>query len=69
MDIRISTAISSHLSDAQHEISFAPKKANNRINFVKWILNRYPETEVHVKEEKLNEEYRAFLKHWGLEEL
>jgi len=65
--------IQSHLSDAQFEMSFAPTRANNRINFVKWLINRryfinrYKNLDQYIEEDILNEEHRAYLAHYGIE--
>ncbi|HRW20973.1 MAG TPA: hypothetical protein P5509_03290 [Bacteroidales bacterium] len=67
MDVKLSIAIQSYLSDAQIEMSFVPVRANNRINFVKWLLNRYKNLNQYIEEDILNEEYRAYLAHYGIE--
>ena len=56
--IKLSIAIQSHLSDAAFEMSFNPEMAENRIQFVKTLINLYPNTNVEVEEAELNKIYR-----------
>jgi len=56
--LRLSIAIQSHLSDALFEMSFNPDLAENRIRFVKTLINLYPNTDVEVSEDELNKIYR-----------
>ena len=56
--LRVSIAIQSHLSDAMMEISFNPEQAERRIQFVKWLVNIYPDTNAYVDEDALNAIYR-----------
>ena len=58
MEIKISMVIQSHLSDAMIEISFNPEQAERRIQFVKWLVNIYPDTNSYVDEDALNAIYR-----------
>lgn len=55
MDTRISMAIASHLSDAQHEMSFNPDQANHRLNFVKLLIFKHEDISERVSNEYLNE--------------
>lgn len=56
--LRLSIAIQSHLSDAAFEMSFNPEMAENRIQFVKCLINLYPDTSIEVEESELNRIYR-----------
>jgi hypothetical protein len=56
--LRLSIAIQSHLSDAAFEMNFNPEMAENRIHFVKTLINLYPNTDVEVEETELNAIYR-----------
>jgi len=56
--LRLSIAIQSHLSDALMEMDFNPEMAENRIRFVKTLINLYPNTDVEVEEAELNKIYR-----------
>jgi accessory colonization factor AcfC len=56
--LRVSIAIQSHLSDAMMEMSFNPEQAERRIQFVKWLVNIYPDTNSYVDEDALNAIYR-----------
>jgi|LauGreDrversion4_2_1035121.scaffolds.fasta_scaffold420734_4 hypothetical protein len=58
MEIKISMAIQSHLSDAMYEVGFNPEQAEKRMLFVKHLVNMYPDTNVSVDEETLNTIYR-----------
>lgn len=54
-------AIACQLSDAQHEIYCGGtylKKAENRMNFVKWLLGTWPDSLVNVD---INTVYQLFL--------
>lgn len=60
MKIKVSIAIMSHLSDAQEliDLSLSINKGieiDNRINFAKALVLKYPNTEVEVEEKELNE--------------
>ncbi len=56
--LRLSIAIQSHLSDAAFEMSFNPEMAENRIHFVKTLINLYPNTDVEVEEAELTRIYK-----------
>ena len=58
MKIKVSMAIASHLSDAQELINMGLINGGGvhaHINFAKALVLKYPNTEVFVKEEELNE--------------
>lgn len=55
MEIKIRIAILSHLSDAQELIRMGFKdKAYDRITFAKKLVIEYPNTNMSVSEEELN---------------
>ena len=56
--LRLSIAIQSHLSDAAFEMSFNTELEENRIHFVKTLINLYPNTDVEVEEAELTRIYR-----------
>ena len=53
MDIKVSMVIKSHLSDAMLEIGSDPEQAGNRIKFVNWLVQMFPDTQEQVTEEQL----------------
>ena len=58
MEINVKTAVMSHLSDAQELINMGLINGGGvhaYINFAKALVLKYPNTEVFVKEEELNE--------------
>ena len=58
MEINVKTAVMSHLSDAQELINMGLINGGGvhaHINFAKALVLKYPNTEVFVKEEELNE--------------
>ena len=69
MEIKLGTAIASHLSDAQHEMGFNQVRASNRINFVKWLLSRYTDVTAYIDEDILNAEYGTFCRYFDLTDL
>ncbi len=66
-DVKVSTAILSHLSDVQTHLELAlnsqnlitqhvaSEEARQRINFVKMLILKYPDTSVSVSNDKLDE--------------
>jgi hypothetical protein len=58
--IKLSIVIKSHLTDADYEIETFPLLAAKRINFVKMLINKYPDTNVRVSEDELNELWKNF---------
>lgn len=48
MESKVSMIIQSHLSDAALELSFNPDQAELRINFVKFLVHTYPDTNVYI---------------------
>ena len=62
MEIKIRTAILSHLSDAQELMDMGFKdKAYDRITFAKKLVIEYPNTDKYVSEEELNNLWCSFL--------
>lgn len=63
MNLKVSMIIMSHLSDVQDTNMFANFKAEkirtNKINFVKHLIMKYPDTSVEIN---ADEEYEAFIK-------
>ena len=58
--VKLSIVIKSHLSDAEYEAGVFPVLAAKRINFVKMLLHKYPDTNVKVEEEWLNDLWKNF---------
>ena len=51
--VKLSMVIKSHLTDADYEIEIFPLLAAKRINFVKMLLHKYPDTNVKISEDEL----------------
>ena len=58
--VKLLMVIKSHLSDAEYEVEIFPVLAAKRINFVKMLLHKYPDTNVRVSEDELNELWKTF---------
>jgi hypothetical protein len=58
--VKLSMVIKSHLSDAEYETEVFPVLAAKRINFVKMLLHKYPDTNVRIDEDELNELWKTF---------
>lgn len=63
MQSRVDIVMASHLSDVEMEMDFNQEQAKIRLNFVKWLINHYPDTSVYFDP---NEEYSKFRKHYGI---
>ena len=52
----------SHLSDAQELIGICGKESelNQRINFAKWLVSRYKDTNVEIDNETADKEWAEF---------
>lgn len=62
LPIRVSMIITSHLSDAQHEVNIPTthdliQRANNRMNFVKWLVHKYPDMNTEISPKKAYGEF------------
>lgn len=59
---RVSMIIMSHLSDAQELIGICGKESelNQRINFAKWLVSRYKDTNVEIDNETADKEWAEF---------
>lgn len=63
MNVQINTAALSHLSDAQELIQLGfGENARREINFVKELLLKYPDTEVEIPQEEVDEIYLTHMK-------
>jgi hypothetical protein len=58
--VKLSMVIKSHLSDAEYETEVFPVLAAKRINFVKMLLHKYPDTNVRIGEDELNKLWETF---------
>jgi hypothetical protein len=58
--VKLSMVIKSHLSDVDYEMEVFPVLAAKRINFVKMLLHKWPDTNVRVSEDELNELWKTF---------
>lgn len=63
MTSKVSIIMASHLSDVQIEMDFNAENAKLRLNFVKWLINRYPNTSEEIDPE---DEFDEFQEHFGL---
>ena len=61
MKLKVSTVILSHLSDVQETIQGMgnPDYSNVRINFVKYLVLTYEDTNVDIEPNKVFEEFKA----------
>ena len=60
MLIKASIVIMSHLSDSQHLIvSSAIDKIHNHINFAKFVVSKFPDTQVDIDADALWTEFVA----------
>lgn len=63
MNLQIGMVAMSHLSDAQELIQMGyVEKARREINFVKHLLFKYPNTEIEVPQEEIDEIYLKNMK-------
>ena len=58
--VKLLMVIKSHLSDAEYEVEIFPVLAAKRINFVKMLLHKYPDTDVRIDEDELNKLWETF---------
>lgn len=58
--VKLSMVIKSHLTDADYEMEVFPLLAAKRINFVKMLIHNYPDTNIRVNEDVLNEMWKMF---------
>jgi hypothetical protein len=58
--VKLSMVIKSHLSDAEYEVEIFPLLSAKRINFVKMLLHKYPDTDVRIDENELNKLWETF---------
>ena len=56
----LSTVILSHLSNAEEIMGYHPSGARENIEFVKYLILQYPNTEVEVTTDELNEQLTKF---------
>jgi hypothetical protein len=62
MKVKVSTVILSNLSDAQLSVEFGNKSAaNDMINFAKWLVLEFPDTNVELQNEELNKLWIDFI--------
>jgi hypothetical protein len=57
MKTKVKIIMMSHLSDLQEGASLPPVIYNDKINFVKWLLIKFPNTDEEIDVEK---EYELF---------
>lgn len=53
MTTYLDTVIQSHLSDASIEISFNPELAKKRMQFIKFLISKYPNTDTIISKDEL----------------
>ena len=58
MELRVSLVIQSHLSDAMIEMGFAPEIAQQRLRFVKYLINIYPDTSKEIDVDAVYEQFK-----------
>lgn len=59
MSITVGMAVASHLSDVQHMIN--DEQANDRLNFVKMLIRKYPDTNQKITTNDLDQIYDEML--------
>jgi hypothetical protein len=63
MNVKLSMAISSHLSDAQHEIASSTpdsiKRANQRLIFIRLLISKNTDLSLYVPVDYLDSEWDA----------
>ena len=57
-DVKVSLLIQSNLSDALMEMQHHPHVASNRLEFVKWLVHMFPETDVKVDEDVVYKQFK-----------
>ena len=57
MEAKVSMIIQSHLSDASLEMSFNQELAAIRIDFVKFLVHTYPDTNVRIDAKSVYENW------------
>lgn len=55
---RVSLIIKSHLNDAMIEMDINPIQAQKRLEFVKWLVHMFPETDVKVDEDVVYKQFK-----------
>lgn len=65
MESKVSMIIQSHLSDASLEMSFNSELALIRINFVKFLVHTYPDTNVRINPHQIYKKW--FIEQFGEE--
>ena len=60
MESRVCIIMASHLSDVQIEMNINKKQADTRLNFVKWLINHYPNTDVFINPEIEFEKFKKY---------
>jgi hypothetical protein len=60
-DVRVSLAIKSHLNDAMIEMNIPQlqEQAQERLDFVKYLIHVFPNTNVRVNIRKIYKEFKA----------
>ena len=60
-DVRVSLAIKSHLNDAMIEMNIPQlqEQAQERLDFVKYLVHVFPNTNVRVNIRKVYKEFKA----------
>lgn len=59
MKTKVAIVICSHLSDVQQYP--LDELANDRLNFVKWLVNEYPNTDVDIDADVEWDRFQAFM--------
>ena len=60
-DVRVSLAIKSHLNDVMIEMNIPQlqEQAQERLDFVKYLVHLFPDTDVRVDIRKIYKEFKA----------
>ena len=56
--VKVSLVIKSHLNDAMVEMSFNPELAQTRLEFVKYLVHYYPNTEQEIMVDWVYEQFQ-----------
>ena len=54
----VSLVIKSHLNDAMIEIQYNPELAQSRLEFVKYLVHRFPDTTVKIDADEVYKQFK-----------
>lgn len=62
MEVKVSIVIASHLSDVAIEMNHNQTLALYRLNFVKYLVFKYPNTDVEIDVNKVFDDFKETMK-------